>query len=292
MSKREEVMMKNENQSSELTEFLSDISVGVAFALQWGDPDRIESLAGRLSEIQQKAEKSDEPELALYFQVLHGLLMGEDVTERARGLAGPYRAGYERILRELEEHPPGSGEDTLTDWLTNVTSLVVTTAKYGTHEEREKLAQRLADIGDRASDQETSFQNFIAALCSLLRGEDAHELDPELRSPYREAYQSLLQLLSADDTADFALQSILDRIQHNTSVALEKGDRALRLAVAEALADVEEELPEEEPASHQLRILILGSMALLLDRDVPDRVDSLTGPFAEAWHNIVEASQT
>ncbi len=291
--------MADDLRDSTFSDFLSDLSVAVVIALQTQDDERIEALADHLAEMKQAADESEAPDLAAYFKVLRGLVRGEDVATDAEKLVDPYRAGYERIAQELEEKPEVDTGDALPpEWLAKVTSLVAATVKRGSEEDRAEVERELASIAQEVQPEERRFHDFMAALRGVLRGEDPHEPAAELQPPYRQAYQSLLQLLAADDTTDFALQAILDRIEHNTIIALTEGDLELRVSVAEALADVaealedlEEKLPEDDASPQQLRALILGAMALLLDRDVPTAVDILSGPFAETWHNIRDTSQ-
>ena len=275
---------------SELAEFLSDLSVAVVIAIQTQEDERIEALSSRLEEIKQAADEADAPELAAYLDVLRGLVRGEDVDTAAEKLVEPYLWGYERILQELEEGPESSDASS-SEWVASMTSLVATTVKSGSEEDRAELERELVRIAGRIPAEETKFHDFIAVLGGVLRGEDTRELGVKLQPPYRQAYHSLLQLLAADDTTEFALQAVLDRVQHNTVVALTQGDRELRLSVAEALADVEERLPEDDPTSPDFRILILGAMALLLDREPPQAVSTLSGTFAETWQSMLQASR-
>lgn len=278
--------MANNDDEGRLADFLSDLSVAVVVALQTHDEEALEELSSELARLETEFAE-DQPELATYFQVLRGLVQGEEVDPIAENLVEPYRSGYERVLQELEKEP----EVTQSEWLTNLTSLVATTAKHGSREVRVKLEKELVHIAERVPAEETEFHDFIAALRGVLRGEDTRELALKVRPPYREAYQSLLQLLSAEDTTDFTVRTILEKIEHNVTLALSRGDPEVRLAVAEALADIEEKLPEDEPTTYHFRALILGTMALLIDREVPDAVNSLPDPFAETWENIRAAAE-
>lgn len=271
-----------------LADFLSDISVATVVALQTRDQEAIDVLSSRLTELESEFAE-DQPKVAAYFGVLQSTLQGEDVSTAAEKLEEPFRTGYERIVQELEKQEDIS--ETRSEWVSRLTTIVVTTMRKGSDEDRADLEQELADIAREIPAEEIGFQSFIAALRGVLRDEDARELALELKSPYREAYQSMLQLLTADDTTDFAVHPILDRIQHNTIVTLTQGNERLRFVVAEALADLEEKLPEDEPTTPHFRALILGALALLLDREPPAAVNSLPEPFAEAWQNIVAASQ-
>lgn len=280
--------MTNDNQDVKLADFLSDLSVAVVLALQTHDEAAIEELSDELAEFETETASENEPELAAYFRVLRGLLQGDDVSQAAEELVEPYRAGYERVLQEIEEAP---AEMTVSEWLARVTSIVATTVKRGSDEDRAELEGELAGLARKIGSEETEFHRFMAALRGVLRGEDTRKLALRLQPPYREAYQSLLQLLAADDTTDFAVRAILDRMQHNTVVALTRGDRKLRLAVAEALADIEEKLPEDEATTPHFRLLIVGALALLLEREPPASIDNLPVPFAEVWDNILAASR-
>lgn len=274
------------------SEFLSDLSVEVIVVLTTRDEVAIKELSEELAQYEANAIEADEPDLATYFRVLNGLLRGEDVSAEAETLVEPFRWGYERILQELEEAPRTylAGRS-VAEWLTLLTGLVATTAREGSAEERAELEQELIDLAGRISPEERAFHAFIAVLRAVLRGENTQAMAHQLISPFREAYQSLLQLLAAEETPDFALFAILDRIQHNTIVALTQRSRRLRLAVAEALADIEEILPEDDPATPHLRLLILGALALLLERKVPAKINTLPEPFATTWQNIFTASQ-
>ncbi|MFQ5854104.1 MAG: hypothetical protein ACE5LU_00460 [Anaerolineae bacterium] len=280
--------MANETQGTSFADFLSDLSVAVVVALQSRGAATTEELRDHLAELVQAANASNEPQLAAYFDVLHGLLQGDDVTAAAEGLVEPYRAGYERILQELAEEP---SEMTLSEWLTQMTTIVVTTARLGSHEDRSRLEQELAGLARKVPSEDTGLQNFLAALRGVLRGEDTREFALRQRPPYREAFHSLLQLLAADDASEFTVHALLDRIQHNTIVALTQRNRELRLVVAEGLADIVEKLPEDGTATDHFRPLIVGALALLLDREPPAAVNTLPEPFAETWRNILAASQ-
>jgi|AMFO01.1.fsa_nt_gi hypothetical protein len=279
--------MTNDSRYTHFADFLSDLSVAVAVALKTHDTATVEDLAGHLAELVEAADESNEAELAAYFGVLHGLLRGEDVTTAAEKLIEPYRTGYERILQELEEEP----EEDFSDWLARLTSIVATVVRGGRAEDRAEMEQSFTRLSDHVPPEETEFHDFIAALRAVVRDEDTRALALKLQPPYREAFHSLLQLLAADDTTDFTVHAILDRIQHNTVVALTRGNRALRVSVAEALADIEEKLPEDEPTTIHFRALIVGALALLLEREPPAAVKNLPEPFADAWHNILAASQ-
>lgn len=284
--------MTKDTQYTQFADFLSDLSTAVAVALKTQDATMVDELAGHLTELVEAADESDEPELAAYFGVLHDLLHGDDVTTTAEKLVDPYRAGYERILQEMAEEPEEDLSDmAMSDWLARLTSIVATVVRGDRAEDRAELEQAFVSMVEQVPAEDTEFHDFIAALQAVVRGEDTPALALKLQPPYREAFHSLLQLLAADDTTDFAVQAILDRIQHNTVVALTQENRELRLSVAEALADVEEKLPEDEPATIHFRALILGALALLLDREPPAAVKNLPDPFAETWQNILAASQ-
>lgn len=280
--------MTNNKQGNNFADFMSDLAMAVVVALRRGDEGTIEELSDHLAELRKASDASNEPELAAYFSVLHGLLQGEDVSAAAEQLVEPYRAGYERIRQELEE----SEEDRLSEWLARLTSIVATTTKHGNDAERADVEQALREMAERVPPEDREFHDFLSALRGVLRGKDTRRLMRKLNPPYREAFQSLLQLLATEDTIDFTIRSILDRIEHNTVVALTEGDQALRLAVAEALADVEGVLPEDDPMTPHFRVLIVGTMALLLDRKPHPHVKKLPEPFAGTWQNILAASKS
>lgn len=276
---------------SQSADFLSDISVAVVIALQERDKGRTKMLINRMTELEEKAKAGGDQAAAAYFRILRGLLRGVDVGDAAETLAEPYRSAYQRIEQELgEEAMRGAGE-TSSDWLATLTSIVATTVKHGNKDEKANLERELASIARKAPREEKEFQDFMAVLRNILRGKDTRRLAARLQPPYRQAHQSLLELLAADDSIDFTVLSIIDRIQHNTIVALTKGDRRLQLEVAEALADIEEALPEDDPKSPHFRALMAGAIALLIDRQPPKAVNRLPEPFAEAWEKILEASQ-
>ena len=289
-SSHTETIMTNDTQHTNFADFLSNLSTAVAVALKTQDATMTDELAGHLTELVKAAGESNEPELAAYFGVLHGLLHEEDVTAAAARLVDPYRAGYERILQEMAEEPEEDLSDiTLSDWVARLTSIVATVVRGDKAEDRAELEQAFVSMAEQAPAEDTEFHDFIAALRAVVRGEDTRALALNLQPPYREAFQSLLQLLAAEDTTDFAVQAILDRIQHNTVIALTQGNRELRLSVAEALADVEEKLPEDEPTTIHFRALLLGALALLLEREPPAAVSALPEPFAAAWQDILAA---
>jgi len=224
--------MTNDSQYTQFADFLSNLSIAVAVALKTQDAAMADELAGHLTELVEAAEESDEPELAAYFGVLHGLLHEEDVTAAAARLADPYRAGYERILQEMAEEPEEDLSDiTLSDWVARLTSIVATVVRGDKAEDRAELEQAFVSMAEQAPAEDTEFHDFIAALRAVVHGEDTRALALKLQLPYREAFQSLLQLLAAGDTTDFAVQAILDRIQHNTVIALTQENRELRLSV-------------------------------------------------------------
>lgn len=283
--------MTNNSQNVSLSDFLSDVSVAVVVTLQTQDQAAAGELSDRLAKLETEFA-GDQPELATYFGVLHGLLQGDDVSQAAEELVGPYRAGYERILQELEGAPKERPATTSTsEWVANVTSVVATTTKHGSDAERAGLEQELAGFARRMPLEETAFHDFIDTLRGILRGEDTRMSALKLQPPYREAYQSLLQLLAAEDSIDATIRAILDRVQHNTVMALTRGDKKLRQAVADALADIEDILTQDDPTAPHLRSLLAGAQALLLNRKPPASVEKLPDPFAETWQSIVEATQ-
>lgn len=279
--------MTNNKQGTHFADFMSDLAVAVVAALQRGDKGTIDELSDHLAELQKASDASNEPELAAYFSVLHGLLQDEDVSAAAEQLVEPYRAGYERIRQELER----SEEDRLSEWLARLTSIVATTTKHGNDAERADVEQALREMAEHVPPEDRGFHDFLVALQGVLRGKDTRKLMLKLKPPYREAFQSLLQLLVTEDAIDVTIRSILDRIEHNTVLALTKRDEALRLAVAEALADIEEVLPENDPTTPHFRVLIVGAMALLLGRKPSRHVKKLPEPFADTWRNILAAAQ-
>jgi hypothetical protein len=286
-------MKKPQNsRKPKFSEFLSDVSVEVVIALTTRDARIIKELGDHLTQYEANAKAENEPELAAYFSVLRGLLQGEDVSTEAENLVEPYRWGYNRILQELENE---TKEDVAglqhSEWLVNLTSLVAYTVKHGTDEDRVKLEQELAGLARKVRPEEVEFHDFMAALRSVLRGEDTRKLAIQLQPPYRQAFLSLLQVLATSDATDFVLRSILDRIEHNTITALTQGNDRLRLAVAEALADIEEMLPEDDPATRHLRPLIISALALLLNRKPHRAVKKLPEPYATTWRNILAASK-
>jgi hypothetical protein len=175
--------------------------------------------------------------------------------------------------------------------LAGVASLVVTTIKQGDAEDHAALEAELAAMAGRVHPEEVDMHNFVAALRGVLQGEDSRRLVVKLRPPYRDAFLSLLQLLSAADTSEFALTNILDRIRHNTIVALTHGNAETRTAIAETLTDLQRKLLANHPAREHLALLIAGAQALLAGKEPPTAVNNLPEPFAETWRIMLAASK-
>ena len=284
--------MMNPDPRNEVLAFLTEISVDVVLALTSEDQALIETLSRQLQQYRSNALAKNDPDMATYFEVLHGLLQGEDVSSTADQLTGAYRAGYERILQEIDAAAEMTTEEfSFTEWLAEITSLVITTRKLGDEADRTALHNQLAEIGRHVPAEETQLHDFLAAAQAILQGQDTRALVLRLQSPYREAVLSMLQLLSAENTTDFVLQNLLDRIRHNTIVILQQGDAEARAALADSLTDVESKITSTDPAVAYLRPFIQNVRALLRGEEPPAPDYPLPADFAAAWQAILAAAQ-
>jgi hypothetical protein len=268
-------------------EFLSEISVAVVAALETGDRVGAIRLADRLSNLEARARAEGDENLATYFGALGRLLAGEDATASAANLVEPYRSGYERIRQELDAAHREAA--TSPDWLATLTSIVASTARHGSQQDRHRLEQNLVEIARRNAPGDEGFPPFVDALRAVLRGEDTRQRVVVLQTPYREAFLSLLQILAAEDTTDFTHHALLDRIRHNTIVALLEGNREVQAAVATTLADLVSQLTTDDKG--HLRALLEGAEALLRRQQPPPAVDTLPEPYAGVWHDILTAAE-
>jgi uncharacterized protein (DUF2267 family) len=271
-------------------DFLSEISVAVVAALEADDTAGTTELADRIANLEARARATADEDLAAYFGVLRRLLGGDDPAEAAAALAEPYRSGYERIQHELrvgQDHPAAS---TSPDWLASLTSVVASTARHGSREDRLRLEQELGNLEERNAGDDLRFRAFVDALRAVLRGEDTRRQVIGLQPPYRDAFLSLLQILAADDSVEFTREALLERVRHNTVVALTQGNREVRAAVAATLAELSQQLTGETDIEH-LRTLLTGSVATLEGRRPSPSVDTLPEPYATVWREILAAAE-
>lgn len=270
-------------------DFLSEISVAVVAALEADDNAATAKLAGRIANLEARARRTEDEDLAAYFGVLRRLLAGDDPAEAAAALPEPYRSGYERIEQELAVGHADPVAVATPDWLASLTSVVASTARHGSREDRLRLEQELGHMAERSLSDDDRFTSFIDALRAVLRGEDTRQQLIGLRPPYRDAFLSLLQILAADN-ADFSRHVLLDRVRHNTIVALTRGNREVRAAVAATLADLSDPLTSEAGVE-DLRTLLNGAQAMLEGRQPSPSVDALPEPYATVWREILAAAE-
>lgn len=287
--------MSSPGTDQSVSEFLSDLSLSVIIAATSGDSDAAKALAQDISRFEKNARKGKERELAAYFRVLRGILLKQNVARHVERLVGPYRAGYDQIIAEIANaSQPSSGAETqeisLQDWIASLATAVVTAVKQGAESDRSALVQELDDISGRMHPDDTDFLNYVEMLKAVLAGQDTRRLVIQLVSPYRDAALSMLQLLAATDTSEFALHNILDRIQHNTTVALQQQDIETREAVANSLAALVDKISLNDPTMVYLEPIVAGACALLRGEEPPPTVTNLPEPFATTWQIIQEAA--
>lgn len=270
-------------------DFLSRISVAVVAALEAADESAIRHLAERITNLEAKARATQDEELAAYFGVLRRLLTGDDPTPSAAALAEPFRSGYERIHQELQAGQDEPLTPASPDWLASLTSVVAAAVKQGSREDRLRLEEELRAMTATSAASDDRFPPFVDALRALLRGEDTRERVIGLRPPYRDAFLSLLQVLAAE-SADFTREALLDRVRHNTVVALTQGSADVRAAVAATLGDLSQQLVQATDVE-DLHTLLRGAEALLEGRPPSPSVESLPEPYAAVWREIHAAAE-
>jgi hypothetical protein len=177
---------------------VANVAAQVSSARRSRDESKRDELETRLALAQARLqEQPDTPEgLVLYIGVMRGLLNGDDMSEEAANLPASYRAVYEQLVSETKA---GQDEDTLTvrEVLDEVTHNVILALVHGSFDQQRQMAHTLLVMEQESLERPDleGLRGLLQAARLLLEGEDPTPVADQLRGPFKDRYQEILDAI-------------------------------------------------------------------------------------------------
>jgi hypothetical protein len=174
---------------------VAQVAAQVSAVRRAGDEEAKDELASRLALAQARLrQQADTPEgLALFLDVMQGVLRGKDVSAQADDLPTAYRAVYEQLIEEAQT---GGQEGSLTvrEVLDEVVHNVILALVRGTFDQRRRMADTLLIMAEesRGRSDLAGLHDLLQAARLLLQGVDPTPIADQLRGPFRARWEEIL----------------------------------------------------------------------------------------------------
>lgn len=251
----------------------SAVSVGRS-----GDPRAAGAFAAGLRADATRLSGTEDGALGAFLSALAGLLEGEDGEALAAGLAPPFAAGLRMVAADLAR--PAEEEDAV-DWVAGLAARVAVILRRRDREGARALSEEL-DAILAAPDLEPAAALYLRTLREVLSGRDVRHRIPALEEPYRSAYLSLESVLRGTDPR----AGLIERLEHNAGLVIERDDPRSRAGLAAALA----ELRAEAGRTGELDLAgFIDAVAALIDGHPPQPAPPLRdAALAQSWSRLAE----
>jgi hypothetical protein len=179
----------------QVAQIAAQVSLALQNARRLGEQAGCDDLEGKLAMAQERLEREGAPPgLIPFIDVLRGMLRGDDVSARARGLPGSYRAVYQQLANDLEaQEQEEEGRLTLREVLDQVTHNVILVIKGGSFEQRRRMADTLLTMEYEAEQRPdlVGLRDLARAARFLLMGGDPTPVVEQLQGPFRDKWQEI-----------------------------------------------------------------------------------------------------